>query len=99
MRLTIAVKRAQLLREWLYALHGNNERYYYSTLALGIPDGDDYETVLSDLQDGFYDDDIDDILHMYRNRRKCTAKMATTTTAACITILMTVLTRRVCYSR
>ena len=70
MKRTIAVKRAELLKEWFLAQYGNNENYYYSTLYTGIPDGDTMETVIEDLQDGFYDDDIDDRLDMYRRVRE-----------------------------
>ena len=70
MKRTITVKRAELLREWILAQYGNNENYYYSTLYTGIPDGDTIETVVEDLQTGFYDDDIDDRLDMYRRVRK-----------------------------
>ena len=70
MKRTIAVKRAELLKEWVLAQFGNNENYYYSTLLTGIPDGDTLETVIEDLQDGFYDDDIDDTLDMYRRVRE-----------------------------
>lgn len=70
MKRTIAVKRAELLKEWVLAQYGNNENYYYSTLLTGIPDGDALETVIEDLQDGFYDDDIDDTLDMYRRVRE-----------------------------
>ena len=70
MERTIAVKRAELLKEWFLAQFGNNENYYYSTLLTGIPDGDTLETVIEDLQDGFYDDDIDDTLDMYRRVRE-----------------------------
>ncbi len=65
MKRTIGVKRAELLKEWLFAVYGNNQSYYEATLWTGIPDGDDLETVIEDLQDGFYDDDIDDMLDMY----------------------------------
>lgn len=70
MKRTIAVKRAELLKEWVLAQFGNNENYYYSTLLTGIPDGDTMETVIEDLQDGFYDDDIDDVLDMYHRVRE-----------------------------
>lgn len=70
MKRTIAVKRAELLKEWVIAQFGNNENYYYSTLLTGVPDGDASETVIEDLQDGFYDDDIDDVLDMYRRVRE-----------------------------
>lgn len=70
MRRTIAVKRAELLKEWLLAVHGNNESYYSATLWTGIPDGDDFDTVMEDLQSGFYDDDIDNMLAMYKRVRQ-----------------------------
>lgn len=70
MKRTITVKRAELLKEWVLAQFGNNENYYYSTLYTGIPDGDTSETVMEDLQDGFYDDDMDDMLYMYRRVRE-----------------------------
>ena len=69
MKRTIAVKRAELLREWLFAVYANDENYYQSTLTLGIPDGDDLDMVLEDLQDGFYDDDIDEMLAVYAKAR------------------------------
>lgn len=69
MKRTIAVKRAELLREWLFAVYANDTVYYESTLMLGIPDGDDLEMVLEDLQEGFYDDDIDEMLEMYARVR------------------------------
>ena len=70
MKRTITVKRAELLREWILAQFGNNGNYYYSTLCTGIPDGDTIETVMEDLQTGFYDDDIDNMLDMYRRVRE-----------------------------
>lgn len=70
MKKTIAVKRAELLKEWVLAQFGNNENYYYSTLLTGIPDGDTSETVIKDLQDGFYDDGMDDVLDIYRRVRE-----------------------------
>lgn len=66
----ITEKRALLLREWLLAVHGNNQDYYYSTLFMGIPDGDDYETVKGDLEIGFYDDNIDGMVEIYTHRRR-----------------------------
>lgn len=62
MKRTIGVKRGETLKEWLSACFGNTEGYYTATLWEGIPDGDDIPTVLEDLQDGFYDDDIDDTI-------------------------------------
>ena len=65
MKRTIAVKRAELFREWVLATLANNEEYYFSTLSLGIPDGDSEDVVMEDLMSGFYDDDIDDTLEVY----------------------------------
>ena len=65
MKRTIAVKRAELFREWVLATLANNEDYYMSTLSLGIPDGDSEDVVKEDLECGFYDDDIDDMLEVY----------------------------------
>ena len=66
----ISVKRAELLYEWLSAIYANDTRYYESTLALGIPDGNTPDMVLADLQCGEYDDDIDELLAVYRKARK-----------------------------
>lgn len=71
MKKTITVKRAELLNAWLKAVYANNEAWYSSTLWAGIPDGDELETVLSDLADRFYDDDLDDMLAMYN---RCEAR-------------------------
>ena len=65
MKRTIAVKRAELFREWVLATLANNEEYYFSTLYLGIPDGEDEDMVMDDLMSGFYDDDIDEMLEVY----------------------------------
>ena len=65
MKRTIAVKRAELFREWVLAIIANDGDYYMSTLSLGIPDGDNKDTVMDDLMSGFYDDDIDDTLEVY----------------------------------
>ena len=65
MKRTIAVKRAELFREWVLATLANNEEYYFSALSLGIPDGEDEDMVMDDLMSGFYDDDIDDTLEVY----------------------------------
>ena len=65
MKRTIAVKRAELFREWVLATLANNEEYYFSTLSLGIPDGESEDMVMDDLMSGFYDDDIDDALEVY----------------------------------
>ena len=72
--MTITQKRATLFREWLLATLANDERYYCSTLALGIPDGDDAETVLEDLRDGFYDDDIEETIEVYTRAKDRYAK-------------------------
>ena len=65
MKRTIATKRAELFREWVLATLANNEEYYFSTLSLGIPDGDSEDVVFEDLMFGEYDDDIDDTLEVY----------------------------------
>ena len=65
MKRTIAVKRAELFREWVLATLANNEEYYFSTLSLGIPDGESEDIVFEDLMFGEYDDDIDDTLEVY----------------------------------
>ena len=65
MKRTIAVKRAELFREWVLATLANNEEYYFSTLYLGIPDGEDEDMVMDDLMFGEYDDDIDEMLEVY----------------------------------
>ena len=65
MKRTIAVKRAELFREWVLATLANNEEYYFSTLSLGIPDGDSEDVVFEDLMFGEYDDEIDDTLEVY----------------------------------
>ena len=44
---TITQKRATLYREWLLATLANDERYYCSTLTMGVPDGDTQEMVVS----------------------------------------------------
>ena len=65
MKRTIAVKRAELFREWVLATLANNEEYYFSTLSLGIPDGESEDMVFEDLMLGEYDDDIDEMLEVY----------------------------------
>ena len=65
MKRMITVKRAELFREWVLATLANNEEYYSSTLSLGIPDGEDEDMVMDDLECGFYDDDIDEMLEVY----------------------------------
>ena len=67
---TIAEKRAILYREWQLAKLANDECYYDYTLALGIPDGDEDEDALWDLEAGWYDDDIDDTINVYLNAKK-----------------------------
>lgn len=70
MKKTITQKRAELLKEWILARHGNNEAYYDCTLYTGVPDGDTMETVIEDLQEGWYDEEIDEMLAMYERARK-----------------------------
>ena len=70
MKQTITQKRAKLFREWLLATLGNDERYYCCTLVEGIPDGDDKETVLSDLEYGFYDEYLDEMIGLYIRAKK-----------------------------
>ena len=67
---TIADKRAQLYREWFLATLSNDENYYFSTLALGVPDGDTEQDLLWDLEGGWYDKDIDDTINVYLNAKK-----------------------------
>ena len=69
MKRTIAVKRAELFREWVLATLANNEENYFSTLSLGIPDGEDEDMVMYDLECGFYDDDIHDTLEVYSSAK------------------------------
>lgn len=70
MKKTIAQKRSQLYREWLLATLSNDESYYNSTLMMGIPDGDDEDTVKDDLISGFYDEDIDETINVYLRAKK-----------------------------
>lgn len=70
MRRTIAVKRAELFFEWLGCKFSNDKDYYLRSLSLGIPDGEDEQSVMEDLQDGFYDDDIDEMLSLYQRLRR-----------------------------
>jgi hypothetical protein len=72
--MTITQKRATLYREWLLATLCNDENYYYSTIACGIPDGDEEETVMEDLREGFYDDDIDETIDVYLRAKRRYAK-------------------------
>ena len=65
MKRMITAKRAELFREWILATLANNEEYYFSTLSLGIPDGEDEDMVMDDLMSGFYDEDIDEMLEVY----------------------------------
>lgn len=67
---TIAKKRAILYREWQLAKLANDEYYYNYTLALGIPDEDDDEDVMWDLEGGWYDDDIDETISVYLSAKK-----------------------------
>ena len=67
---TIADKRAQLYREWFLATLSNDENYYFSTLALGVPDGDTEQDLLWDLEGGWYDNDIDDTINVYLEAKK-----------------------------
>ena len=73
-KMTIPQKRASVYREWILSKLGNDERYYMSTLYTGIPDGDDLETALADLADGLYDDDLDDMIDLYRSAKKAYGK-------------------------
>ena len=66
----ITEKRAELYKEWRLAVYGNDEGYYCSTLSMGIPDGDTPETVLADLQEGFYDEDIMETINLYKRAKK-----------------------------
>lgn len=68
--MTITEKRAELYKEWRLAIYANDGDYYNATLALGIPDGDTPETVLEDLQEGFYDDDIMETIGLYKWAKK-----------------------------
>lgn len=58
-------KRAELYKGWRLAVYANDGNYYASTLGAGIPDGDDEEIVLSDLQDGFYDEYLERMINLY----------------------------------
>ena len=58
-------KRAELYKEWRLAIYANDGNYYTRTLWTGIPDGDDEVTVLSDLQDGFYDEELEEMINLY----------------------------------
>ena len=68
--MTITEKRAELYKEWRLAVYGNDENYYYSTIVMGIPDGDTPEMVLANLQEGFYDEDIMDTINLYKRAKK-----------------------------
>ena len=74
MKKTIAVKRAELFREWVLATLANNEYYYFRTLSMGIPDGENEEMVMDDLMSGFYDDDIDEMLEVYSRAKSLYGK-------------------------
>ena len=71
---SVGEKRAALYNEWKLAMLGNHEGYYMATIVLGIPDGDDDDTVTEDLKDGFYDDDIMDTIKVYRRVRNAYGK-------------------------
>lgn len=66
---TISQKRATVFNEWILACYANNEDYYMATLRTGIPDGDDVDIVIEDLNDGFYDDSLDEMIEMYQRVR------------------------------
>lgn len=66
----ITNKRAELLREWLLACNANNESYYDFTLLECIPDGDTLDDVLFDLQDGFYDDELENMIRIYKMAKR-----------------------------
>lgn len=68
--MTITEKRAELYKEWRLAVYANDGDYYNSTLILGVPDDDTMETLLEDLQDGFYDEDIMETLEVYKRAKK-----------------------------
>lgn len=74
MKQTVTQKRARLYREWLLSQLGNDERYYYSTLENGIPDGKDEETVYNDIRRGEYDYDLDNIIDTYLTAKKWFSK-------------------------
>lgn len=69
-KMTRPQKRALLLREWQLCCLANDELYYDYTLALGIEDGAELEDVLADLRDGFYDDDLDDMISLYQRAKR-----------------------------
>lgn len=68
--MTVTMKRALLLKEYELALYANDGFYYDFTLMYGIPDGEDFRSVLVDLENGDYDDDIDDMLDLYKRARE-----------------------------
>lgn len=70
MEKSIVQKRVDLYFEWLLALYANDETYYEVTLMDGIPDGDDPHTVMEDLNNGEYDDYIDDMIDLYARAKK-----------------------------
>lgn len=67
--MTITEKRAKLFKEWTLATMANDERYYFRTLALGIPDGTTEEEAFYDIQHGEYDVDIDNMIGLYEESR------------------------------
>lgn len=60
-------KRAVLFNLWRIAIHVNDESLYYSTLGIGVPDGETPEGLMQDLKYGLYDDDLDGIIELYKN--------------------------------
>ena len=67
--MTITEKRAKLFKEWTLATMANDERYYFRTLALGIPDGTTAEEAFYDIEHGEYDENIDDMIDLYEESR------------------------------
>lgn len=65
MKRTIATKRADVVRAWVLACYGNDERYYTSTLWTGIPDGENLASVLKDMRTGEYDEYLDGMIDLY----------------------------------
>ncbi len=67
--MTKTVKRAILYKEWTLATLANDERYYLNTLSLGIPDGNSPELTLNEIQEGEYDDNLDELIDLYTEAR------------------------------
>lgn len=63
----ITEKRAKLFKEWTLATMANDEFYYLSTIAMGIPDGKTPEIILAELEKGWYDYDIDNMIDLYEH--------------------------------